>query len=117
MAGYIANQTDEKIKFVTDTARHIRRYFRDSKISLKIKPEVLWLDYAFKLTDGFTKDIGQWTTEFICSRIRELLVATSAATCHEVVAYYLVCLLAYLDPDKVGVAHSGVGSPFAMVRL
>ena len=117
MMDYAANQTDEQIKFVTDTARHIRRYFRDSKISLKIKPEVLWLDYAFKLTDGFTKDTGQWTPEFICRRIRELLATTSSTTCHEVVAYYLVCLLAYLDPDKVGVAHSEVGSPFAMVRL
>ena len=119
MSNNVVDYTDQTSRKVAHLVRLFNKLYKEvdwSKVSKEINIEISWLNYAFQLTNGFTKDVGQWTNSFIVAKIKRLLHEQQVEYRPHLCSY-LVCLTAYLCPDMVIACSTLTGAGYFQMRL
>lgn len=103
MSNDVIDDTDLASRKIAHLVRLFDQVYRKtdwSKIPREINAEFSWMNYAFQLTEGFTKAVGQWTNSFVATKIKKLIGEYQVNYLPQLVSY-LYCLLDYLCPDAV----------------
>ena len=118
MGNDVINDTDLTSRDKQYLAKLFVKVYKEvdwSKVSKEINIEISWLNYAFQLTEGFTKDVGQWTTDFVAAKIKRLLNEPQVEYRPQLNSY-LFRLASFLCPDKVTKLHTLNGVAYFQMR-